>query len=226
MRPARRSPIGDTPCGLPSANFALDILANYAFFFICGILCGLGRLGEFIHPKRRDLFMPITGIAGMKAARRGFRTLFYFRTGYATYLIILLGAVNVLTSTYFLAIEEVPFIKEIFPTFEIYVITAVLVAIPVVTVVGYAHYKRIGAHSAAMAINMQNNIFNYKFQPGFTREVFGPAYKMILRSVLKRSISEKLTDEEIGEIDRLRRRLRHLIDGGSVGSYARGVIDD
>ncbi|MDE0091597.1 MAG: hypothetical protein OXP12_09690 [Thaumarchaeota archaeon] len=162
----------------------------------------------------------------MKATRRGFRTLFYFRTGYATYLIVLLGAVNVLTSTYFLAIDEVPLIKEIFPTFEIYVITAVLVAIPVVTVVGYAHYKRIGAHSAAMAINMQNNIFNYKFQPGFTREVFGPAYKMILRSVLKRSISEKLTDEEIGEIDRLRERLRYLIDGGSVGSYARGVIDD
>ena len=162
----------------------------------------------------------------MKATRRGFRTLFYFRTGYAAYLIMLLGAINVLTSTYFLAIEEVPFIKEVFPTFEMYVVTAALVAIPTVTVVGYAHYKRIGAYSATTAVQMQNNIFNYKFQPGFTREVFGPAYKMILRSVLKRSISEKLTDEEIAEIDRLRGRLRHLIDGGSVGSYARGVIDD
>ena len=162
----------------------------------------------------------------MKATRRGFRTLFYFRTGYAAYLVMLLGAVNVLTSTYFLAIDEIPFIKEVFPTFEAYVVTAVLVAIPTVTVVGYAHYKRIGAHSAAMAIHMQNNIFNYKLQPGFMREVFGPAYKMILRAVFKRSVSEKLTDEEIGEIDRLRERLRHLIDGGSVGSYARGVIDD
>lgn len=166
------------------------------------------------------------GIAGMKATRKGFRTLYYFRTGYAAYLIMLLGAVNVLTSTYFLAIEEIPFIGKIFPTFEIYVVTAVLVAIPAVTVVGYVHYKRIGAHSAASAVHTQNNIFNYKFQPGFTREVFGPAYKMILRSVLKRSISEKLTDEEIAEIDRLRERLQHLIDGGSVGSYARGVIDD
>ena len=170
--------------------------------------------------------MPIMSIANMKATRRGFRTLFYFRTGYGTYLMVLLGAVNVLTSTYFLAIEEVSFIKEIFPTFEMYVIVAVLVAIPVVTVVGYVHYKRIGAHSAAVAIFMQNDIFNYKFQPGFAREVFGPAYKMILRSILKRSISEKLTDEEIGEIDLLRQRLRHLIDGGSVGTYAKGVIDD
>ena len=170
--------------------------------------------------------MYITGIAGMKVKRRGFRTLFYFRMGYAAYLIMLLGAVNVLTSTYFLAIEEVPFIKEVFPTFEMYVITAALVAIPAVTAVGYAHYKRIGAHSAEMAISTQNNIFNYKFQPGFNPEVFGPAYKMILRSVLKRSVSERLTDEEIGEINRLRERLRHLIDGGSVGTYARGVIDD
>jgi len=170
--------------------------------------------------------MPHKIIMFMRKRRRGFRTLFYFRTGYATYLVILLGAINVLSSTYFLAIDKIPFVKEIFPTFEIYVITAVLIAIPTVTIIGYVHYKRIGAHSAATSIIAQNNIFNYRMMPGFTIETFGPAYKAILKATIKHSCSEKLTVEEINEIDDIRRQLRHLIDGGSVGKYAKGVIDD
>ena len=162
----------------------------------------------------------------MKLQRRGFRTFFYFKTGYAVYLVLLIGAVNVLTSTYFLAIDNVPFIKEIFPTFEMYVLTAVLVAIPIVTATGYIHFKRVGAHSANVAINMQNNIYNYRFQPGFNLNVFGPAYRMILTCVLKRACSEKFTDHDIEQIDLLRERLKRLIDGGAVGKYAKGVIDD
>lgn len=162
----------------------------------------------------------------MKRNRRGWRTLFYFRTGYATYLVLLLGAINVLTSTYFLAVEQIPLIKEIFPTFESYVLTAVAVAIPAVTATGYIHFKRVGAHSAGMSVATQHHIFNYRMPPGFTIEVFGPAYKAILKAALKRTSSEKLTEEEIREIDEIRERLRHLIEGGAIGKYAKGVIDD
>lgn len=162
----------------------------------------------------------------MRRQRRGFRTLFYFKMGYITYLILVLGAVNVLTSTYFLAIDNVPFIKEVFPTFEVYVLATILVAIPVVTVAGYVHFKRIGAYSAGVSIYMQNNIFNYRLPPGFNLEVFGPAYKTILECSLKRARAEKFTDDEIKNIDDIRAKLRHLIDGGAVGKYAKGVIDD
>lgn len=162
----------------------------------------------------------------MRKQRKGFRTMYYFQIGYSTYLILFMGAINVLTSTYFLAIEQIPFIKNLFPTFEIYVVTAVVVAIPVVTITGYVHFKRVGAFSAATSIMTQNFIFNYRMPPGFTVDVYGPAYKMILKMALKRANSEKLTAEEIKEIDRLRERLRHLIEGGSTGSYSKGVIDD
>lgn len=173
-----------------------------------------------------ELFMPIVNICAMRKHRRGFRLLLYFRTGYATYLMVLIGAVNVLTSTYFLAVDEIPFIKEIFPTFDLYVLTAVLIAIPIISVTGYVHFKRIGAHSASTALYMQNNVYNYKFYPGFNLEVFAPSYRAILRLSLKRANSEKFTDDDIQNIDMLRERLKHLIDGGSVGKYARGVIDD
>lgn len=151
---------------------------------------------------------------------------FYFKSGYAVYLGLLISSVNVLTSTYFLAIDNTSFIKEIFPTFEMYILTVVMVAIPVITIVGYVHYKQVGAHSANIAIGTQNTIYNYRFQPGFTLGAFGPAYRMILVCILKHTRSEKFTDRDIEQIDHLRARLKHLIDGGAVGEYAKGVIDD
>ena len=137
-----------------------------------------------------------------------------------------IGAINVLTSTYFLAADDFPFIKELFPTFEMYVMVAFLLGIPIVSVTGYIHFKRIGAHSANVAIAAQNFIYHYKFTPGFMLEVFGPCHRLILSLMLKRMSTEKFTDDEIKEIDALRAKLKHLIDGGSVGTYPKGVIDD
>ncbi len=162
----------------------------------------------------------------MRKQRRFFRLLFYFRTGYAVYLMLAIGGINVLTSTYFLAADDFPFITYLFPTFEIYVTAAILLGIPIVSVTGYIHFKRIGAHSANSAVSVQNYIYHYKLRPGFESEVFGPSYKMILHLMFKRMRTEKFTDNEIKEIDELRAKLKHLADGGSVGKYPKGVIDD
>ena len=45
----------------------------------------------------------------------GFRSWFYFRTGWSMYFAFILSAVNTLTVTYYLAVEKVPFLVEIFP---------------------------------------------------------------------------------------------------------------
>ena len=162
----------------------------------------------------------------MRKQRKSLRTFHYFKIGYVTYLALTIGAINLLTTTYFLAIDEMPFIKTLFSTFETYVITAIIVGVPIVTVIGWIHFKRIGAFSAAQSIMMQNQIFNYKFQPGYTLEVFGPAYLAILRIAVKRIKSEKLSDDEVKDIDKIQKQLQKLIDGGAVGKYAKGVIDD
>ena len=47
----------------------------------------------------------------------GFRGWFYFRQGWTTYFAFIFAAINTLTVTYFLAIQEYPFLNEIFPTF-------------------------------------------------------------------------------------------------------------
>ena len=47
----------------------------------------------------------------------GFRGWFYFRTGWATYFAFIVAAVNALTVTFFLAIEEYPSLSVIFLDF-------------------------------------------------------------------------------------------------------------
>ena len=50
----------------------------------------------------------------------GFRGWYYFRTGWSTYFAFILAAINTLTVTYFLAIENYPSLKSIFPQFHFF----------------------------------------------------------------------------------------------------------
>ena len=47
----------------------------------------------------------------------GFRAWFYFRQGWATYFAFIFAAINTLTVTYYLAIENYPFLNNIFPPY-------------------------------------------------------------------------------------------------------------
>ena len=73
----------------------------------------------------------------------GFRAWFYFRQGWSVYFAFIFAAINMLTVTYFLAIENYPTLKEVFPSFEQYVLIAVVIGVPLLTLVGYAHYKKL-----------------------------------------------------------------------------------
>ena len=60
----------------------------------------------------------------------GFRGWFYFRQGWSVYFAFIFAAVNTLTVTYFLAIENYPVLKDVFPSFIHYVAILVLIGIP------------------------------------------------------------------------------------------------
>lgn len=141
-----------------------------------------------------------------------------------TYLALLIGGINLMTSTYFLAINDIPILKTTFPTFELYVGTILLVGVPVVVLLGWLHFKKIGVFSADASIYTQNNIDNYRLVPGHQLEVFGPAYMTILRIMVKRINEEELTDEDLENIDKLQKLLRHLIQGGHVGNPPTGAF--
>jgi len=100
-----------------------------------------------------------------------FRALFYFRVGWGTYFAYIMAAINVLTVTYFLAIENYPSLQVIFPTFVHYISTAVGIGVPLLVLIGYAHYKRSVAFRAEAEIEIEANPYWYKAPPGWNKEV-------------------------------------------------------
>ena len=86
-----------------------------------------------------------------------FRAWYYFRMGWSTYFAFILAAINTLTVTYFLAIDNYPSLKLIFPSFEIYILIIVSIGIPVLITIGYAHFKRTQAFKSEIDVMIESN---------------------------------------------------------------------
>ena len=128
-----------------------------------------------------------------------------------------MAAINVLTVTYFLAIENYPVLQAIFPTFGHYIAIVVGTGVPLLVLVGYFHYKRSQAYAAEADINIEANPYWYKIPPGWNKEVVFPLYLNMINLMLKMSKNEKLTPDEIEKMSNLQKSLSNLIDGGYVG---------
>ena len=135
----------------------------------------------------------------------GYRGWFYFRQGWSVYFAFIFAAINTLTVTYFLAIENYPSLKEIFPSFLHYIIIVPVIGIPSLVLIGYAHYKRTASFKAEADINIEAN-------PHFRRilmntEVLLPSYLQLLELIVKLSQNEKLSEKDMNEISNLRNQL-------------------
>ena len=86
-----------------------------------------------------------------------FKLLYYFRGGWGMYFAFIFAAINTLTVTYFLAIENYPALKAVFPSFEIYLLTMVAIGVPLLTMIGYTHYKRSPAYSSEAGVMLSAN---------------------------------------------------------------------
>ena len=89
----------------------------------------------------------------------GFRGWFYFRMGWSTYFAFILAAINTLTVTYFLAVDNYPALKIIFPSFEIYVLILISIGVPLLIFIGYCHYKKTKAFRSEMDVLIESNPF-------------------------------------------------------------------
>jgi len=140
----------------------------------------------------------------------GFRGWFYFRTGWATYFAFIVAAVNALTVTFFLAIENYPSLSVIFPTFFHYIVIVVGVGVPVLILVGYVHFKKSKSYRAEQDILIETS-------PHFRRilqntEILLPAYLKLTELMIKLSENKKLTDKELEEVSKLQKHLSRHID--------------
>lgn len=87
----------------------------------------------------------------------GFRGWFYFRQGWTTYFAFIFAAINTMVVTYYLAIENIPFLKTVFPTFYVYLAIMASIGIPFLILVGYAHQKRTASYKTEADIYYESN---------------------------------------------------------------------
>lgn len=144
----------------------------------------------------------------------GFRSWFYFRTGWSMYFAFILSAINTLTVTYYLAVEKVPALVEIFPSFVHYVVIFVGIGFPILVITGYAHFKRTSARKAEVDISVETN-------PYMIRTLVNSEYILKLNLtlstlLLKSQTEQKLSEDEIQEIQDIQNELKSFMKDRNV----------
>jgi hypothetical protein len=123
-----------------------------------------------------------------------FRLWLYFRQGWTTYFAFVFAAINTLTVTYFLAIENYPFLIQIFPNFMLYVLTVASIGLPLLVVVGYVHFKKSPAYRSEADVAIESNpherrmLINSETMLGMTSQ--------LLNLMIKISEEQKLSESE------------------------------
>jgi len=131
----------------------------------------------------------------------GFRFWFYFRSGWSSYFAFILAALNTLTVTYYLAIEKYPVLQAVFPNFLQYILIVVSIGIPLLILVGYAHWKKTPAYRSEADIWMESN--PYQARMLVNSEMLMQLNLKLIDLLIKQSKNESTSDAELNEIIKL-----------------------
>jgi|TARA_B110000263_G_C15231555_1_gene474862 hypothetical protein len=117
----------------------------------------------------------------------------------------MLAALNTLTVTYYLAIEKYPLLQTIFPSFFQYVLIIVSIGVPLLILVGYAHWKRTPAYRSEADIWMESN--PYQARMLVNSEMLMQINLKLLNLLIKQSKNESISDDELDTIIKLQQEL-------------------
>ncbi len=157
----------------------------------------------------------------MSKKKAGFRAWFYLRMGYTIYWAFLIMGINTLTVTYFLAIERAPFLQVIFPTFVHYAVILIIVAVPILVLTGFIHYKKIPGYKSEVEVTIEQNPYQFKLPPGYWLHVIMPYYRLQSEILMKIIEKKNLTEKEISQMNEVQKKMDKLLAGGYVGDAAK-----
>ena len=152
-----------------------------------------------------------------------FRSWFYFRQGWSVYFAFIFAAINTLVVTYFLAIENYPILKEIFPTFIVYITIVVTIGIPLLITVGYLHFKRSPAFRAEAKIMLESNPFTRRVL--VNSELTLKLNTKLMELILKISQGEKISKEDILAASKIKDELEKLSNERESEKFGDNDID-
>ena len=143
----------------------------------------------------------------------GFRGWFYFRMGWSTYFAFILAAINTLTVTYFLAIDNYPALNIIFPSFEIYILIITSIGIPLLIMIGYIHFKKTRAFRSEVDILLESN-------PIIRRNTVNTDVNLrfnlkLINLILKLS-KNTISEEELKDIEKIQNEVTDLVKNRSL----------
>ena len=130
-----------------------------------------------------------------------FRSWYYFRTGWSTYFVFILGAINTLTVTYFLAIDNYPSLKSAFPSFEQYIVVTISIGVPLLICIGYLHFKRTHAFKSEVDVLIESN--PYQRRNTVNSEINLRLNLKLLSLLIKISKKESLLENDLKDIENL-----------------------
>ncbi len=134
--------------------------------------------------------------------------------GWATYFAFIVAAINALTVTFFLAIENYPSLSVIFPTFVHYIVIVVGVGIPILVLVGYVHFKRSKSYRAEADVLIETNPHIRRILQN--TEILLPSYLKLTEIIVELAENKKLTNKELEQVSKLQKQLSNHIDKREV----------
>ena len=151
-------------------------------------------------------------IGGMKKST-GFRGWFYFRMGWSTYFAFILAAINTLTVTYFLAIDNYPVLNTIFPSFEFYILIITSIGVPLLIFIGYLHYKRTQAFKSEIDVLIETNPFLRR--NAVNVDIILRSNIKLMELILKLS-KDTISEDELNDMKKIQNEVTDLIKNRSL----------
>ena len=145
-----------------------------------------------------------------------FRAWYYFRMGWATYFAFIFAAVNTLTVTYFLAIENYPSLQTIFPSFIHYTVIIALIGIPLLVLIGYIHFKRTPSYRSEAAVTFESNPFARRTL--INSELTLKINQELITLLLKMQKGEKINDDVLERVQKTQTEISSLVEKRTIFS--------
>ena len=108
----------------------------------------------------------------IKWYRAFLRSLFYYRIGYGTYLALPVSLFGYASSIYYLAINNVPTLKNVFPRFSEFLLLAFIILYPVASLIGWYHFKKSPFFKAQQDILAETNPYTVSKLPELNRPIW------------------------------------------------------
>lgn len=144
------------------------------------------------------------------------RAWFYFQTGYAQYFTFTLALINMLTTTYYLAIIQNELGDTIFSSFSTYVIISSIIGVPLLILIGFTHMRRSVIYKSQQDILQESWPYNYFLLPGIQKEIMAPLFRELLELERKSLSNEGINEQQSKRLTILVQKLELLSSGGSL----------